>query len=92
MEHILDWSYNLEYNKLDPQNHIILWKIENYNSFLTDFESNQEEKYIKFKTQLEGKLVIFTYYPKDNIINVENLTNEQMIKGIDEIATCFNTN
>lgn len=85
MEHIVNWSYTLDYDKSNPQNQIIFWKIENYNSYLTDFEYSKTEHFITFKTQLEGKSVIFTYYPNDKIINVENLTNEQLIQGLDEI-------
>ncbi len=90
MEHIFPFNYNLDFDSSNPENQIILWKIENYNSYLTDFSSNTKDKYIQFKYNLSGKDVIFTYYTQEKFFNVENLTNEYLQKQLDPIYECAN--
>ena len=53
MDKIFPFKYMIDYDKTNPQNQIILWKIENYNSYLTDFSANIDQNYIQFKTQIE---------------------------------------
>ncbi len=90
MEFIFPFSYNLDFNSTNPENQIILWKIENYNSYLTDFISNPIDKYIKFKYNLSGKDIIFTYYTEEKFVNVENLSNEFLEKQLETVYECEN--
>ncbi len=88
MEHIIPFNYDLNFDATNPENQIILWKIENYNSYLTDFSSNPKDKYIQFKYNLNGKDVIFTYYIEEKFFNVENLDNQQLASQLDPIYEC----
>jgi len=92
MEDIFPFDYNLIFDPANPENQVILWKIENYNSYLTDFVSNKTDKYIKFKYNLAGKDVIFTYYTEEKFFNVENLTNQQLTEQLEPIYECSNIN
>jgi len=90
MNNIFPFDYNLNIDLSNPENQVILWKIENYNSYLTDFCSNTTDKYIKFKYNLSGKNIIFTYYTEEKIFNVENLTNQQLVEQLEPIHQCAN--
>jgi ubiquitin-protein ligase len=84
MNDYINYSYNLNYNKENVQNQIILWKIDNYISYLTNFIISDDNNIISFSTALEDN-IIFTYNVNEKKIQTENLTNEHLLNELNEL-------
>ena len=83
MEQVLTFSYDLTYNKSSIENQIILWKINNYNSYITDFTINNQDNTFSFKTSLSDDAnIIFTYFVDNHLIKVET-SNTYLLENID---------
>ena len=83
MEQVLAFSYNLSYNTSSIENQIILWKINNYNSYLADFTVNNEENTFSFKTSLNDDAnVIFTYFVDNHLIKIQT-SNTYLLENIE---------
>ena len=83
MEQVLTYSYNLTFNKTSIDNQIILWKVNNYNSYLTEFTINNEDNTFRFKTSLSDDAnIMFTYFVDNHLIKVET-SNTYLLENID---------
>ena len=84
MEQVLIYSYDLTFNKTSIENQIILWKVNNYNSYITDFTINNEDNTFSFKTSLSDDAnIIFTYFVDNHIIKVQTVSNTYLLENID---------
>ena len=92
MEQVLAFSYDLTFNKTSIDNQIILWKVNNYNSYLSDFTVNNEDNTFSFKTSLSDDAnIIFTYFVDNNLIKVET-SNTYLLENIDLLNYENNSN
>jgi len=83
MEQVLTYSYDLTFNKSSIENQIILWKVNNYNSYLTEFTINNEDNTFRFKTSLSDDAnIMFTYFVDNHLIKVET-SNTYLLENID---------
>jgi len=84
MEQVLTYSYDLTFNKSSIENQIILWKVNNYNSYITDFTVNNEENTFSFKTSLSDDAnIMFTYFVDNHLIKVNTSSNTYLLENID---------
>ena len=84
MEQVLTYSYDLTYNKTSIDNQIILWKVNNYNSYLSDFTVNNEDNTFSFKTSLSDDAnIIFTYFADNHLIKVHTVSNTYLLENIE---------
>lgn len=85
MESVATFNYKLDYDKSKTENQIILWKIDNYKSYLTNFNislNDYGEELVKCETELDHKDCIFTYNTVTKKTKVENLFDEDLIQKI----------
>ena len=79
MKNHIDYKFDLKYNIENVENQIILWKIDNYSSYLINFSTSDNNNIVTFSTLLEGNDVLFTYNVNERKIKADNLTNQDLL-------------
>jgi len=85
MDCVIKYNYNLDYNKEDIDNQILLWKSTNYNCNISDFDKIDNK--IKFKANIEENEIKFIYLISEKTIHLENINNYELINMLSLLNT-----
>lgn len=85
MDCVIKYNYDLDYNKEDINNQILLWKSKNYNCNISDFDKIENK--IKFTANIEENEIKFTYLISEKTIHLENINNYELTNMLSLLNT-----